>query len=67
MTKVDIYLHSDKDQMCAKGMTLGLRGESLTMFLYACLEVKLTLNVDMKTGKAIIIAVDDKRLKNAKG
>jgi len=60
-TKIDVYLHSDKESMYDDGKGAGLTKEQLDKFVYACGEVKLTLRVD-ECGVADIIAVDDRRV-----
>lgn len=63
MAKTDVYVHGSKDEMWEKGEELGLTGDALRMFSYTATEVKLTIDVDEKTGESTIIAVDDKPLK----
>ena len=60
--KATIYLHSDKDSMYEKGMKLGLSGEALSMFKYACCEVTVTIEVDPATGFASIVEVDGRKV-----
>ena len=63
MIKTDIYVHSSRDSMWEKGEQLGLTGEALKLFSFVGCEVKLTIEVDEKTGDAVIVAADDKPLK----
>lgn len=58
--RADIYLHASKESNHDKGQELGLTGEALKMFMHACCEVKLTVDVDTATGETSIVAVDDK-------
>jgi hypothetical protein len=62
MIQTDIYVHSSRDSMYEKGEKLGLTGEALKLFSYVGCEVKLTINVDEKTGDAVIVAVDGRKL-----
>jgi hypothetical protein len=55
-----IYLHGSKEENLEIGTELGLTGEALDMFKYAAYEVKLTLDVNVKTGEATITHVDDR-------
>jgi len=63
MIRTDIYVHSSRDSMWEKGEQLGLTGEALKLFSFVGCEVKLTIEVDEKTGDAVIVAADDKPLK----
>lgn len=58
--KVNIYLHSSKEDMWNYGVKAGLSDAANEKFIFACYEVKLTLDVNEKTGKADIVAVDDR-------
>jgi phosphoribosyl-AMP cyclohydrolase len=60
--RVIVYLHASRETMWEKGEALGLTGEALSMFSFACYEVKVDLDVDQNTGVATIIAVDDRKL-----
>lgn len=62
MKQVSVYLHSDRMHMNAKGIELGLTGETLRMFEFACYEVLLVLEVNEETGEAKIIGVDGRKL-----
>jgi len=62
MIRTDIYVHSSRDSMWEKGEQLGLTGEALKLFSYVGCEVKLTIEVDEKTGDAVIVAADDRPL-----
>jgi hypothetical protein len=57
---IDIYVHKNKEDIWDKAEELGLQGQAKKDFMYALTEVKLTLEVDMDTGKSEIIAVDDR-------
>ncbi len=61
--RADIYLHGSKESNYETGQELGLKGKALEYFCYACYEVKVTVEVNEKTGAATIVAVDDKELK----
>lgn len=61
---VNVYLHNSKENMWETGETLGLTGEALRLFIYACVEVKITLRVDEQTGEAKIIAVDGREVRD---
>ena len=63
MIRTDIYVHSSRESMWEKGEKLGLTGDALKLFSYVGCEVKLTIDVDEKSGDAVILAVDDKLLK----
>ena len=63
MIRTDIYVHSSRDSMWEKGEQLGLTGEALKLFSFVGCEVKLTIEVDEKTGDAVIVAADDRPLK----
>lgn len=60
--KAITYVHGSKESMHELGKKLGLTGEALNMFRYTACEVKLELDVNMKTGEARIVAVDDRPL-----
>lgn len=62
MIRTDIYVHSSRESMWEKGEKIGLTGDALKLFSYVGCEVKLTINVDEKTGDAVIVAVDDRPL-----
>lgn len=62
MIRTDIYIGSSKESMWNKAVELGLSGEALMSFRYACCEVKLTIDVDEQTGDAVIVAVDGRPL-----
>lgn len=61
--KTTVCLHSSKEYMYEIGSELGLSGEALDMFKFACYEVEIELEVDEKTGEATITSVDGKELK----
>lgn len=58
------YVHSSKEAMLNLGTRLGLKGEALDMFAFACCEVRLGIEVNDKTGAAEIISVDGKTVKH---
>lgn len=58
MIKAAVYLHASRESMWEKGEELGLSGEALKMFSFACTEVRVDLSVDEGTGEARIVAVD---------
>ena len=62
MKTLDIYVHSDRDDVWNKGEELGLEDDVLQMFSHACCEVKLTVDVDLETGIATITHVDDRKV-----
>ena len=55
-----LYVHSFKENNYDLGVKLGLKNDALNFFLFACNEVKLTLDVNEETGKAVIVKVDDR-------
>ena len=59
--KATVYLHSNKESMWDLGVKLGLTSEALSLFKYACCEVKVELEV-AADGNAVIVAVDDRPL-----
>lgn len=61
MKKAIVYLHSDKLSMRELGEEIGLAGEALKNFMYACYEVRLDLDVD-DSGESVITAVDGRQL-----
>ncbi len=54
---ITVYLHSSKESMYDAGKKAGLTGDALHLFMYACNEVKVDLEVDEK-GLATIKKVD---------
>lgn len=60
--RTDIFVHTSKESNFELGERLGLTGEALENFKYACYEVKLSVLVDMETGDTEIVAVDDEAL-----
>jgi hypothetical protein len=62
MITTSIWLHSEKQSNREDGEKLGLTGEALDNFMYACYEVELTVEVDEETGESKIIACDGKKL-----
>lgn len=59
--QVKIFLHANRDMLATKGIQLGLEGEALSMFTYACYEVAVDLDV-AEDGQATIVAVDGRKL-----
>lgn len=59
---INTYLHSSKEDMLNAGVKAGLSEQALDLFMYACCEVKVTLDVEEATGKARIIAVDNRKV-----
>jgi hypothetical protein len=57
-----IYVGRDKSSNYEEGKRLGLTGEALEMFVYACYEVALGIDVDETTGKVTIISVDGRKV-----
>lgn len=60
--RTDIFVHTSKESNFELGERLGLTGEALQNFKYACYEVKLSVDVDMETGDVEIVEVDDEAL-----
>lgn len=60
--RTEVYVHASKDTMAGKGRELGLSEEAFGLFVYACYEVELTLDVDEATGKSRIVAVDGREV-----
>ena len=58
------YLHSDKDTMYELGRKLGLTGEALSQFKYACCEVKVDIIVDTRDGLAHITQVEGRKVES---
>lgn len=57
--KVKVYVHSSKDSMWDKGVSLGLESEALRLFSYALCEVEFVLDVNAD-GTYKIVTVDGK-------
>lgn len=55
--RIKVYIHGDRASMFEKGEKLGLTGEALSLFSYACSEVEVELDV-MPDGRATIVSVD---------
>lgn len=60
--KIDVYLHSSKEDMWHNGRKAGLSEAACELFMFACCEVKVTLDVNPKNGRADIIAIDDRKI-----
>ena len=58
---ITVYLHSSKESMYDAGEKAGLKDDALHLFMYACTEVRVDLDVDEK-GNAIIKSVDGRNL-----
>jgi hypothetical protein len=59
--RATIYLHSNKESNWTLGEKLGLTGEALRLFMYACTEVAVEIEVS-QDGSATIVAVDGRSL-----
>lgn len=57
--EIDVYAHGYEDVLRDKGENIGLTGAALDTFSHCLNELELTVQVDPKTGKTNIIAVDD--------
>ncbi len=57
--EVTVFIYNDKDYMYNVGLDLGLTGEALHLFKYALSETKFKLKVDMETGIAEILGVNN--------
>jgi hypothetical protein len=57
--RATIHVHGDKASNWELGEKLGLSAEAVQLFRFACLEVKVELEVD-PTGDSMIVAVDGK-------
>jgi len=60
--KAVVYLHSSKEQMYEIGTKIGLSGQALDLFLFACCEVRLEVLVHPLTGVATIVSVDERKV-----
>lgn len=58
--RTDIYVHRDKDANWELAEKLGMSPDAARNFSYTCLEIKVTLDVDLQTGDSVIVAVNDK-------
>lgn len=58
--RTDIYVHRDKDANWELAEKLGMSEDASRNFSYTCLELKVTIEVDLETGNSEIIAVNDK-------
>jgi hypothetical protein len=59
--RVDLYLHSCKENAIHAGQQAGLTEDQLDNFMYAGTEHKATYEVD-EQGNATLVAVDDREL-----
>lgn len=57
---VYIYVHASDEQLWDIGVKLGLQGEVLQLFSHAGDEFKLGLEVDLSTGLARAVTLDDR-------
>jgi hypothetical protein len=57
-----IYVHSSKSNNADIGRKLGLVDDALENFCYACYEVALGVEIDEKTGRAVIVSVDGRKV-----
>lgn len=48
--KIDVYMHSTKEEMLGIGEEHGLTDPALKEFMYALYEVKIPILVDTETG-----------------
>ena len=64
--RTTVYVHANKETMFENGERLGLKGEALKTFSYACYEVAIGLEVDTKTGDAKIVTVDGREVKKGR-
>lgn len=55
---VDVYVHKDDETMYETGIEIGLEDEALEKFCYALYELRMTLEVNLKTGDTRLHAVD---------
>jgi colicin import membrane protein len=62
--RTTVYLHGNKESMYNAGEGLGLSGEALERFVFACYEVAVGLEVDAATGDATIVTIDDRPVSN---
>lgn len=53
-----MYVHGSRESCYEEGAKLGLTGEALKMFSFVLEEYKLTLEVDMETGKVTPVMID---------
>ena len=60
--KTNVFLHSDKETMWNKGEELGLDGKALEKFMYTGYEVKIEVEVDIKTGEAFATYIQGVKL-----
>jgi hypothetical protein len=60
--RVTLYSHSNKETNATVGERIGLVADAFQHFLYAGYEHKMEYEVDTVTGKAILVAVDDRPL-----
>lgn len=60
--KTNITVNSEKDANWDKAEELGLKDDAARNFAYTAMELKLTLEVDIETGNAQIVAIDDVEL-----
>ena len=61
MKTATVYLHGNKENMYSIGEAAGLRGEALSLFIYALSEVKIEINIK-ENGEYEITKVDDRKL-----
>ena len=59
---IDLYLHSDKESNRSDGERAGLSEAAMDQFIYTAYEVKLTYDVDIVTGKSVLVRVDNRTL-----
>ncbi len=61
---VDFYVHGSKEENADKAMILKLSEKATQNFIYALYEVKLTCNVDTRTGECLITHVDGRKVED---
>ena len=55
--RTTVYLHSSKESMYEKGVSLGIQGDALDMFKYALSEVVVEIEVNEATGIVEIFGI----------
>lgn len=62
--RIRLYVHRDKDSNYDVAQQLGFKvgSKAERMFLYACSEVELIVDVNMKTGETTVVGAEGKFL-----